>query len=115
MQTINARDITVMALTETDGLKLRAAIEETLKKDEAVTLDFSGISLFATMFFNASIGHLIMTLSPKKCDELIHVVNISDLGMETYIHSFENAKAIYEQYGNLRKIVEVTTSNIDNS
>lgn len=104
-----------MALTESDGLKLRNAIEHILKNGSAVTLDFSGISLFATMFFNASIGHLVMTISPEKCDELIHITNISELGRDTYVHSFENAKAVFHQYGDLKKIAEVTASNLDNS
>lgn len=115
MCTIFVNKIAVMALTETDGLKLRSAIERSLSEFGRAELDFSGISLFATMFFNASIGHLVMNLSPKKCSELIQVTNISELGRETYLHSFDNAKAIFSQVGNLKKISDITKSNIENS
>lgn len=115
MRTIFVNQMTNMALTESDGLKLRRVIENSLADSDCVELDFSGISLFATMFFNASIGHLVMSLSPEKCADIIRISNISDLGNETYRHSFENAKAIFAQYGSLKKIGEITKTNLDNS
>ncbi|ADU27816.1 STAS-like domain-containing protein [Ethanoligenens harbinense] len=112
MQKVMVRDIATMALTESDGRKLRKAIEASLKDGETVELDFSGISLFATMFFNASIGNFVMKLSPDECAEKIRLTNISDLGMDTYLHSFENASAIYAQQETLIKISDITQSNI---
>jgi hypothetical protein len=115
MKTILVRDYADMALTERDGMKLRAAIERLLQNEPAVLLDFSGISLFATMFFNASIGHLVMQLSPTVCAGRILITNISDLGRETYQHTFENARDIFSQHSSLEKIADVTQTNLDNA
>lgn len=115
MQTILVSKIATMALTESDGLKLRRAIEASLKNDKEIELDFSGISLFATMFFNASIGNLIMRFSPKKCAEIIRLTHISDLGMDTYQHSFENASFIFAQRETLHKISNITECNLSDN
>jgi hypothetical protein len=114
MKTIFVKEYTTMALTEKDGLKLRSAIEQLLAGEPVIVLDFSGISLFATMFFNASIGHLVLKLTPQRCEERIKIDNISELGRETYRHTFENAKEIFAQSGNIQKIADVTSNNLEN-
>lgn len=115
MRTILVSKIATMALTESDGLKLRKAIEASLEDDDAIELDFSGISLFATMFFNASIGNLIMRFSPERCAEIIRLTHISDLGMDTYQHSFENARFIFAQRETLHKISDITKWNLSDN
>ncbi len=104
-----------MALTESDGLKLRKAMEALLEDDNVIELDFTGVSLFATMFFNASIGNLIMRFSPEKCAEAIRLTHISDLGMDTYWHSFENASFIFARRETLCKISDITKSNLSDN
>lgn len=115
MRTILVSKIAAMALTESDGLKLRKAMEASLENDKEIELDFSGISLFATMFFNASIGNLIMRFSPEKCAEIIRLTHISDLGMDTYQHSFENARFIFVQRDSLHRINTITECNLSDS
>lgn len=115
MRTIIVKELTKMAMTETAGMKLRDKIEEVLKNDSKVVLDFSGISLFATMFFNASIGHFVLNLSPEKCEEIFVIENISELGKDTYYHSFENAKMIYNNKSKENLIGDITQDNIEQS
>lgn len=93
-------------MTEDQGFLVRNAMETAAKANEVIVLDFDGISLFATMFFNASIGYYIVEKGIDYCKENIKLANISELGMETYTHSFENAKEIVET-GN--------TSSVNNS
>jgi hypothetical protein len=114
VRTIIVREYASMALTEKDGLKLRIAIEQLLTGEKTITLDFSDISLFATMFFNASIGHLVLQLTPEKCQERIKIANISELGRETYQHTLENAKEIFSQNAYIQKIADVTENNLEN-
>jgi len=115
MNEIMVNKLTSMAMTDTAGLKLREEIEKLIKTEEKIIIDFTGITLFATMFFNASIGHFVMTLSPEKCNDLFKFVNLTELGMETYKHSFENAEAIFHDRKQQSVIGEITQNNIEHS
>ena len=42
-----------------DGQKIYDAIHESLKQGETVTLDFDGVTQFASPFFNFAIGQLL--------------------------------------------------------
>lgn len=94
MITINVNEIAIYAMFEQDGTKLREAIIEALKKDEVVQLDFKGVDYFTTMFFNASIGWLVLEEGPLYVENKVKVINLSELGKMTWQHSFENAKKI---------------------
>ncbi len=89
---IKISEISNYALTEEDGIKLRNKMNEYLKDGQKVVLDFTNITLFATPFFNASVGYSFYNLKETKYNELISVENITQLGMSTYQHSIENAK-----------------------
>lgn len=115
MNKIMVNELTQMAMTESAGMMLRKEIENLLKTEKKVVIDFSGISLFATMFFNASIGHFVMTLSPEMCRNIFELINLSELGMETYTHSFENAEEIYNNKNKQSVIGEITQNNIEHS
>lgn len=101
MAQIKIVDICPIAMTEEQGLLVRDAMEPAVATNEAVVLDFTGISLFATMFFNASIGYYIVEKGVDYCTKNINLINISELGEETYKHSFLNAKEIVESSGRL--------------
>lgn len=115
MNKIMVNQLTKMAMTESEGLKLRKEIEKFIEKEDKIVIDFSGISLFATMFFNASIGHFVMNLSPEKCDNIFELINLSELGAETYSHSFENAKTMYYDKHQESVIGDITQNNIEHS
>ncbi len=106
------------ALTESNGLILREKIEIFLKEmseDDTITLDFKNITLFATPFFNASIGYFILNLGPEKFAKIFKLEQISELGQSTYQHSYENAVEIYNRNTNTDIVGEVTKTNIENS
>lgn len=96
MKKIIVKDIAENALSESAGTKLRNKILEIFEenKNEAIVLDFSGVLLFATMFFNSSIGYLISKNS--EAVKNITIENISQLGMDTLKHSKENALKLRE-------------------
>ena len=101
MTQIRIADICPIAMTEEQGLLVRDAMGFAMDTNEPIVLDFAGISLFATMFFNASIGYYIIEKGVDYCEKKIILVNISELGKETYTHSFLNAKEIVESSGGL--------------
>lgn len=110
---IRISSITKMAMTEDAGMQLRKEMNEAMEREEGVILDFEGIELFATPFFNASIGYFVMNLSPDKYKKQVKVINLSDLGKETYAHSYQNAVSVYENKPDLDMIGKITMETIE--
>lgn len=110
---IRVAQIAEIAMTEDAGMELRKKIAEVLKKCEKVVLDFENVMLFATPFFNASVGYYIFELSPEKYQEVISTKNLSALGKETYDHSVENAQSIYEKRENRDVVGRITAETIE--
>lgn len=111
-QVIKISSIAPMAMTEDDGMSLRKKMENVLQNGEKVILDFEGIELFATPFFNSSIGYFIMKFSPEKFNSCVKVINLSDLGKETYGHSYQNAVSFYKNDYDLDMMGKITTETI---
>ena len=109
---IKISSITTMAMTEDAGMQLRNEMCKAIQQEESVVLDFEGIELFATPFFNASIGYFVMQLSPDKYQDRVNVKNLSDLGRETYSHSYQNAVSVYENKTDLEMIGKITMETI---
>lgn len=77
---IKIKDITDMAITEEQGFKLRAEINKVIENNNKIILDFTGIQLFTTTFFSASIGYFILKYSPKECKDRFILTNLSRAG-----------------------------------
>lgn len=75
-----------------DAEKLLAVIEPLVKQKENLTIDFTGIKLFTTLFFNNVLAKFVMELGPDCYNEKFFVKNLSEVGETTYQHSLENAK-----------------------
>lgn len=112
---IKIKEITNMAMSETFGLELRKRIQDSLNESDMVIIDFENISLFATPFFNASVGYLYMNLTPEVYKKRIFTRNLNELGDETYRHSLENAEIIYKQKRDTDKIGRIVEDTINNS
>lgn len=89
---IKIKDIIDMAITEEQGFKLRAEINKIIENNNKIILDFTGIQLFTTTFFSASIGYFVLKYSPKECKDRFILTNLSKAGTHTYQCSFENAE-----------------------
>lgn len=100
-------------MTEDAGLRLRKEMSEPIQNGQHIVLDFEGIELFATPFFNSSIGYFVMTLSPEKFKEQVQVINLTDLGLETYGHSYQNAVSVYENNTDLDMVGKITAETIE--
>lgn len=88
---IKVSDYTKTALSADDGVVIRNQILSVSDPDEEITLDFSGITLYATMFFNAFIGYFVLNSKKDLVDDRIKLENISALGQRTFEHSYNNA------------------------
>ena len=116
MALIKIQEICSIAMTEEQGMQVSRAMAPFMENDEPVTLDFSDLSLFATMFFNASIGYYVLQKGFEYCIQNIKLINLSNLGLETYEHSLSNAKEISETLGNYSaNNVRIVEANIEES
>lgn len=115
---INVSRLIENGLTESNGIILRKKIEEELERikvDDIIILNFKNISLFATPFFNASIGYFVLKFGKEKFDKIFKLDKISELGMNTYKHSYDNAVEMYNKKIDTKQLGEVTKNNIENS
>lgn len=97
------REVGDTALTLEDGLKLYSIIKPALLKGQGVEIDFSGITLFASLFFNAAIGQLLRDFKPEALNTLLVIINLNASGLDTMKRSIENAKKYYNS-GDFQKI-----------
>lgn len=91
MKEINVSDYVKFCLAAKDGIKLRSIINDALCINESITLDFTNISLFASPFFNASIGYLVMKFGIDDFNKKIVLKNLSEVGKLTVDKVIENA------------------------
>lgn len=113
--TILIKSFTPNALSEMAGSKLREKILLSYANNpkEKIILDFEGIGLYATMFFNASIGYLIQE-DLIEITKNIEIINISLLGKKTLEHSKDNAIFI-KQNANKTEIEKIVSNAINES
>lgn len=83
------------ALTLEDGQKIFPLIKRRLDQNQEIELDFNGITLFASLFFNAALGQLLRDFKPEFLNRLISITNLNEVGSATMKRSIENAKQFY--------------------
>ena len=88
-----------------DGQKVYDGIHEPLKNGEAVTLDFIGVSQFASPFFNFAIGQLLKDIDETDLRRLLQVEHLNETGTMVIERVIENA-AKYHGDNDYRKIVD---------
>ncbi len=87
------------AIDGSDGLKLYNEIRSDLVAGNSVELDFDGVQVFASIFFNFAIGQLLRDLKPDTLNELLNFKNLSYTGKEILDEVIKNAKLYYSDFG----------------
>ena len=88
-----------------DGQRVYDAIYETLKKGETVKLDFSGVTQFASPFFNFAIGQLLKDIKEDDIRHLLQIENLNETGKLVVERVIENA-SLYHTDVDYRRIVD---------
>ncbi|MBF0498067.1 MAG: STAS-like domain-containing protein [Deltaproteobacteria bacterium] len=88
-----------------DGQKIYDAIHESLKQGETVTLDFGGVTQFASPFFNFAVGQLLKDINEIDLRHLLQLENLNETGKLVVERVIENA-AQYHGDKDYRKIVD---------
>jgi STAS-like domain of unknown function (DUF4325) len=96
-------EITGEYATDADsGQQVYDLVHTALLAGHSVELDFSGVTVFASAFFNFAIGQLLKDLSPDRLNELLKIASLSANGHSILKRVIENAKHYYSdaQYQN---------------
>lgn len=84
------------AISMQNGEKLYSAVHPALLAGESIKIDFSGVLLFASPFFNASIGLLLKDSAVESLQKQLSFENLNDVGRDLLNHVIGNAIAFYK-------------------
>ena len=93
-------------ITFDDGQKLYDVIYPQLKSGQHVELDFDGVEIFVSRFFNAAIGQLLKDIEASELNQLLKFSHLPVIGRNIIQKVIENAKKYYSDE-NYQKAVDV--------
>ena len=83
-------------ITVEDGNEVYELIFPKLTAGEEIELNFSGVQVFASPFFNAAIGRLLKDLEIEELSRLLTVVLPSPTGQAVLKRVIENSQKFYK-------------------
>jgi hypothetical protein len=83
------------AISMQSGAKLNKAISPALLNNESVEIDFDGVSLYASPFFNASVGILLKDVKIDMLTKNMRIINCNDVGISLLNTVIQNAISYY--------------------
>ena len=111
MEVIKIQDFSKEAASQTKGEKLNELIEPFLQENKNLAVDFTGITRFASPFFNNSFAKLALIYGFDKINS-IQKINISEIGLLTYQTSINNALLLSEKPEYSEKINRIINKNV---
>lgn len=100
--------IGVECLTAQDGKQLFELLSKRIKHAKPVIVDFEGVEICTTPFFNASFGRLVEHLRPEEVHEQVRCVHIKNDAKELLQRVLENADQYFRDCDHRRAIGEST-------
>lgn len=97
--------IGLRCITRDDGQRVYDSIHSTLIEGESVTLDFEGVTQFASPFFNFAIGQLLKDISADHLKRLLFIENLVPEGRLVVGRVIENASRYHSDL-DYQKIVD---------
>lgn len=97
------------AISMQSGGKLYDKIYPILILGESLVLSFDGVSLYASPFFNASIGLMLKDLAVENLQRQVKIEGISEVGRSLLNHVIENAITYYKNKENISKGIDNTS------
>ncbi|MGV4856401.1 STAS-like domain-containing protein [Acetobacter senegalensis] len=93
--TVKMTDIAPRCLTSSAGMKLLSILHDHLSNNRRVILDFSDITMFASLFFNNSITKLMPDYPVDIIRKKILVKNLNETGQKALSRSLEVGSDFY--------------------
>lgn len=107
MQRINIKDLIGQnAVTLDDGEIIYNLIHASLLHGDVVELDFDGVEIFASPFFNAGVGRLLVDLKPDTLNKQLKFEHLSAVGSRVLRRVIDNAKGYYSSSVAHRKNID---------
>jgi hypothetical protein len=101
MNTIKVYELTGRnAISMQKGDKVYQILIQNIRNNQNTILDFQDVSLFASPFFNAAIGHLLKDITIDELLAYIRPVNLNDTGKELLNLVISNALSFYSEREN---------------
>ncbi|EOK6313963.1 STAS-like domain-containing protein [Vibrio mytili] len=94
------------AISMQSGTKLHDAISEDLLNGKSVEVDFVDVALFASPFFNASVGILLKDLTIDDLMDRMTIINCSDVGRGLLNAVIQNAISYYSGANQLSEALD---------
>tara|TARA_B110000211_G_scaffold234241_1_gene303074 strand:- start:8146 stop:8502 length:357 start_codon:yes stop_codon:yes gene_type:complete len=94
------------AISMQSGTKLYEKIFPKLAKKEKIELSFEGVSLYASPFFNASIGLLLKDISIDELMSNMKIIEINDIGRDLLNDVIQNALTFYGEQSSITEILD---------
>ncbi|XLX41864.1 STAS-like domain-containing protein [Ectopseudomonas mendocina] len=114
MNQINILELTGKnAISMQNGEKLYAALHKKLESGESIIVNFEGVALFASPFFNASIGLLLKDIPIENLQKQLSIINLSDVGRDLLNHVISNALIFHKNTDKVSNAID--QSQIGNS
>lgn len=82
-------------ITPSDGQKLYDLVHPALLAEREVGLDFAGVEIFASPFFNFAIGQLLRDIQPETLNRLLKFSHLNSVGRQILKLVIENSKRYY--------------------
>jgi len=101
------------AISMQSGQMLYEKISKQLISGEVVEIDFKGVELFASPFFNASIGFLIKDINVTDLQKRLKVANLSEVGRQLLNHVISNAILFYAEQEKAEDDMQIITKNAE--
>ncbi len=102
-------------ITLDQGGKVYKVINPLLSAGQQVQLDFEGVEVFASPFFNQAIGKLLEGILPETLNSLFSVVNLPNSGLVTLRKVIENSKKYYSNLQHRKAIDQTIKEASENS
>ncbi len=114
MSTIKVFDIVGKnAISLQSGTKLYKEISPILLQKNNLVVDFENVTLFASPFFNASIGLLLKNLTIEELQQYMKPINLSDVGKELLNLVLANAIDFYSNDKKISDALDNSSANLD--
>lgn len=94
-------------ITMEQGEIIYQLIYASLKDNKSIELDFSGIGVFASPFFNVAIGRLLKDFSREQLNRLLIIKNLSSTGRDVLKVVIENSEQYFKNEAYRRAVDDV--------
>ncbi|WNY28445.1 hypothetical protein MmiEs2_06310 [Methanimicrococcus stummii] len=100
---IQAKNYISTGFGSNDAKTISNLIDDLLRKEESVTIDFSGIDFYCTYFFNRGFTFRLDTMSQEEYDSKIKIIGLNKTGTAAYNLSYDNSVDYFKIPFEMRK------------